>query len=52
MEGWVKFNSEGAAKENPGLAGAEGVFRNNQGLILGIHAKCSVLGALVQGELQ
>ncbi|XP_019451698.1 PREDICTED: uncharacterized protein LOC109353792 [Lupinus angustifolius] len=38
-EGWIKVNTDGAAKGFPGLAGVGGIFRNNHGDFIACFAE-------------
>lgn len=35
-EGWVKLNTDGASKGNPGQAGAGGILGDATGMVLGL----------------
>lgn len=37
-EGWVKLNTDGASKGNPGMAGAGGIIRGARGEVIGMYA--------------
>ena len=56
LEGWVALNTDGAAKGNPGLAGAGGVIRDHKGeWILGFSENsgcCSPLKAEIKAILR
>lgn len=50
-EGWVKVNTDGASKGNPGQAGAGGLIRGDQGALLGMFAENCGIASSTKAEL-
>lgn len=51
MEGWVKMNTDGAAKNNTGAAGAGGIIRTSRGETVGMFAANCGFTSATKAEL-
>ena len=50
-DGWIKLNTDGCSKGNPGVAGAGGVIRDHMGSWIGGFAKNIGICSSVTAEL-